>query len=290
MPALPRTTVIIPSYNSAATLPRVLSALEPQVADGRGEVLLVDSSGRSVGDALQAQWPWVRVLSFEHRMLPGRARNLAAGIATGELLAFIDADAVPAPDWLQQLEQGLDVGVEMVAGAILNGTPEEAWGTVAYLLEFLEWPPERRAPLFHAASCNLLVRRAAFDRAGGFPEDMWPGEDTVFTARFANVGALAFSPSARVTHLNRVGVRQVLAHQRRLGASWVNVCRRVTVRGGWLGMHRLAPLAVLARIYPLVRQLRLAPSARHGVTRWLPLLPIGLAAWGSGILRAPTEG
>ena len=252
-------------------------------------MLLVDSSGRSVGDALQAQWPWVRVLSFEHRMLPGRARNLAAGIATGELLAFIDADAIPAPDWLQQLEQGLDAGVDMVAGAILNGTPEAAWGTVAYLLEFLEWPPERRTPLLHAASCNLLVRRAAFDRAGGFPEDIWPGEDTVFTARFANVGSLVFAPSARVTHLNRVGVRHVLAHQRRLGASWVNVGQLIAIRGSWLAARHFAPLGVLARMYRLPGQLRRAPSARSGVTRSLPLLPIGLVAWGSGIVYRPAE-
>ena len=49
-----------------------------------------------------------------------------------------------------------------------------------------------------------MIKREALERAGGFPEDIWPGEDTVLTAPFADNRRLAFVPTAQVTHLNRI--------------------------------------------------------------------------------------
>jgi cellulose synthase/poly-beta-1,6-N-acetylglucosamine synthase-like glycosyltransferase len=219
-------------------------------------------------------------------MLPGRARNLGASVSRGDLLAFLDADTIPEPGWLDELERALTPGVEMVSGAILDGTPDSAWGTVGYMLEFLEWVPERRLPPGHAAGCNLLMRRAAFERAGGFPEDLWPGEDTVFSVPFAANGTLAFAPHARVTHMNRVGRRAVLTHQRRLGASWVGVCARVSVPGSALAVPYLAPVAVLGRFYSIVKQLLRYPSATRRLAWHAPLLVAGLVAWGVGVWRA----
>jgi GT2 family glycosyltransferase len=275
-------SVIIPAYQAHLTLPSVLRALEPQVSGEDREVVLVDSTSAANAERLERAWPWIRVVSPGERTLPGRARNLGAAIARGDVLAFLDADTIPAPGWLDALQRGLVPPVEMVAGAILNGTPQSPWGTAGYMLEFLEWVPARSSPIRHAASCNLLVRRDAFQAAGGFAEDLWPGEDTVFTVPFALNGTLAFAPGAQVQHLNRTDRRAVLDHQRRLGASWVSVSRRVSVRGGWLAARWLAPLAVLARVYSVVRQLCREPSAARRLARHGPRLAAGLVAWGSG--------
>jgi len=278
--------VIIPAYRAHATLPRVLQALEAHVTAVDHEVVLVDSTGGGEGVRLARCWPWLRVVSREQRTLPGRARNLGASSARGDLLAFLDADTIPEPGWLDELAGALTPDVELVAGAVLNGTPDSPWGTAAYELEFLEWVPDRNKPLGHAAGCNLLIRRTTFEAGGGFPEDLWPGEDTVFSIPFEADGALAFAPRAQVMHLNRTDRGDVLAHQRRLGASWVGVCARVTVPGSRLGVPHFAPIAVLGRLYSLLRQLRRYQAAtpahlvRHG-----PLLLAGLLAWGIGVLR-----
>jgi glycosyltransferase involved in cell wall biosynthesis len=283
-----RTTVIIPSFDAGETLPLVLDALAPQIPqDGDREVLLIESSGGDAAAAIASSWPWVRVIGFDARVLPGRARNVGASLARGELLAFLDADAVPADGWLDALEAGMVDGVDVVAGSIVNGTPNAPWGTAGYLLEFLEWAPGKRAPLDHAASCNLMIRREALERAGGFPEDMWPGEDTVLTAPFANSRRLTFVPSAQVTHLNRTAASRVLAHQRRLGSCWLGVCRRVPVRGRWLARRRLAPLAVLGRVCALIWQLHRARVTFRYALRHAPRLALGLCAWGVGLAQAP---
>jgi GT2 family glycosyltransferase len=279
--------VVVPAYRADATLPLVLGALEPQVVGKDREVVLVDSTGTDSGMRVEQEWPWVHVLSLGQRTLPGRARNLGVSISRGHLLAFLDADTIPEPGWLDELERALRPGVDMVAGAILDGTPNSPWGTAGYLLEFLDWVPERPIPLGHAAGCNLLMRRRVFDQAGGFPEDLWPGEDTVFSVPFAAMGTLAFAPRAQVTHLNRTRPRAVLAHQRRLGASWVVVCARASVPGRRLGVPRLALVAVLGRLYALIRQLRRYPAATRRLVRHGPQLAVGLVAWGVGVVRPP---
>ena len=280
----PATTVIIPAYKAATTLERVMPALEPQIIGKPREAVIVDSTGGASGARLQAAWPWARVMSIERRVLPGRARNLGVAIAHGSRLAFLDADTIPDQDWLDELERALSPGVEMVVGAVLNGTPDSAWGTVGYLLEFLDWAPKRTGALPHAVGCNLLLAKETFEQVGGFP-DIYPGEDTVLSVPFAARGTLAFAPGARVTHINRVGCRAVLAHQMQLGASWVDVCARVSLPGARLAKPRLAPLAAGGRLLAIARLLRSDPPAGRLVLRHAPLLAAGIVAWSLGVAQ-----
>jgi GT2 family glycosyltransferase len=275
------TTVVVPAYRAAATLPSVLDALAPQVVGRAREAIVVESSSEL--PELERRWPWVRVLRPAERMPPGRARNLGAREAAGALVAFLDADAVPEPDWLDELERALEPGVDAVAGAILNGTPRSAVGTAGYLLEFSEWLPRRRGVPGHGATCNLLVRRSALADAGGFPEDLWPGEDTVLTFRLAEAGRLAFAAQSRVRHLNRTRLREFLAHQRRLGASFLVVCRTVDFPYAWIVRPRLAPLAAVLRIWALAKRVSASPDDAARALAVLPVVLVGLAAWGAGL-------
>jgi len=289
----PTVTVVIPAYRAKATLPAVLKALEPQVTGRDREVIVVESTERT--DATEAtglarDWPWVRFVWLGQRTLPGRARNLGAAAAGGELLAFLDADAIPDASWLDELERALGPDVELVAGAIVNGTPDDPWGTADYVLEFSEWAPQRTSAIPHAASASMLIRRATFEQGGGFPEGLIAGEDTVFSVAFATAGTLAFAPRARVVHLNRTDPRAVLAHQFQLGVAWGVICARVPLPGSGLAAPALAPLAALARLYAVIRRLHRCPEAAPGLSGYAGPLVAGLGAWGVGVLRRRTAG
>jgi glycosyltransferase involved in cell wall biosynthesis len=281
----PSISVVIPAYKAWGTLPAVLDALAPQVQDRDREAVVVDSSGDGAEERLR-RWPWARVVALPERTLPGRARNLALDIARGERLAYLDADSVPAPDWLDALESAMTPGVDAVAGAVLNGTPGSPVGTAGYLLEFADWLPGRRGRLLHAATCNLLVRRDVLERAGGFAEDVWPGEDTILTFGLGSAGRLAFAPGARVRHLNRTGFRDYLGHQRRLGTAFAYVCARVDFPHRALGRPSAAPLAGAFRLGALAY--RLAPQPREAALALalLPVLAAGVAAWAVGLAEA----
>lgn len=282
----PSVSVILPAYRAWATLPATLDALEPQIRAWH-DVIVVDSSGDLDHEhAPEWRWPFARQILLSDRALPGRARNVAERIATGELLAFLDADVVAEANWLQALEAAMTPDVDAVAGAVLNGTPRSPVGTAGYLLEFAEWLPGRRGPLRHGATCNLMIRRSALAELGGFAEDLWGGEDTIVTSEIARRGRLAFAPDARVRHLNRTALGEFLRHQRRLGAGFAAVCSRVDLPHRALGRPWAAPLAAPARLVTLACRLGRDPRECATAVALLPLLTAGLAAWGVGLAGA----
>lgn len=277
-----RTTVVVPAYRAWRTLPRALEALRSEVDRPDRELILVESSGRVPKEELERRWPWAKVVALPTRALPGPARNLALARSRGELIAFTDADAVPEPGWLDELERNLRPGIDAVAGGIVNGTPESAIGTSGFLLEFADWLPERPGSPRHGATCNLLVRRRALERCGGFASDLWPGEDTVFTFRLGEKGRLTFAPGARVRHLNRTGLLDYLHHQARLGFSFSEVCRRTQFPYRQFTRLPLAPLTGFVRVARLWRRLSrwdLLPRT----SALLPLVLAGATAWAAGL-------
>lgn len=283
--------VVVPAWRAWATLPTVLDALAPQVVGRPGrEAVVVDSSGDGTPERIRSGWPWVRVVALAERTLPGRARNLGVAATGAEVVAFLDADAVPAPGWLDALEAAMGAGWDAVAGAVANGTPASRVGTAMWLLEFSEWLPGRRGRPGHAASCNLAVRREVLEAAGGFPEDLWPGEDTVLSVPLARGGRLGFAPAALVYHHNRTRPRDLFAHQVRLGAAFRSVCATVPFRWGWVARRPLAPLAAALRALAVGRRVLGDRDARWAALRSAPWMAVGLAAWAAGLALGSAEG
>jgi GT2 family glycosyltransferase len=276
-------SVVVPAFDAWQTLPAVMESLRLQVDRPDRELVLVESSGVEEARTLERMWPWAEVIRLPERMLPGAARNLAVAHAQGDLLAFIDADAVAEAGWLDELERCLQPSADAVAGAVLNGTPASTVGTAGYLLEFAEWLPARPGLPLHGATCNLLIRRVALERAGGFPPELWPGEDTVVTIPIAERGRLAFAPGARVHHFNRTHFVDFLRHQVRLGSSFSHVCTRVPFPDGEWGRLPRAPLSGVLRIPWLLRRLRAWRALPTGHSTLLPAVCIGSCMWGLGL-------
>jgi len=97
-------SVIIPTHNQVERLRLVLAGLRRQTLDaGRFEVLVVDDgcTDGTAGMAAEAGMANLRVLSLHPNQGRNRARNLGASQARGELLVFLDGDALPAPELLE---------------------------------------------------------------------------------------------------------------------------------------------------------------------------------------------
>jgi cellulose synthase/poly-beta-1,6-N-acetylglucosamine synthase-like glycosyltransferase len=278
----PQVSVIIPAYRADATLPMVLAALKPQVGSSV-EVLVVESSGGESARELARAHPWLQVIALPQRTLPGAARNLAAQAARGSRLVFLDADAIPALDWLAQLERGAAEGVVAVAGAVHNARPDSVVGTASHVLEFAEWTPRRRRPQLHAASCNLLVERSAFEESGGFCADVWPGEDTILTVSWGRSKRLGYAPGAGVWHLNRTRLPEMLRHQFRLGQAFVAICDRTAFPHARFSHWPFLILAPLLRIAHLARRFVHDRTLLRQSVASSPVIAAGLFAWTAGV-------
>ena len=98
-------TVIIPHLDQHEMLRRCLASLQAQRPPQQEvEIIVVDNGSRQMPTDLCASFPAVMLL-LERTPGPGPARNCGAAQASGETLAFIDADCIAHPDWLCEIER-----------------------------------------------------------------------------------------------------------------------------------------------------------------------------------------
>lgn len=171
-------SVVIPLYNYVAFLPAALSSIRAQVQPVH-EIILVDdgSTDEAVATMLRTLGPEISVLRRPNGG-PAAARNTGLEHAGGDLIAFLDADDLWAPDALQTLASALAEarGIEIARGRSLV---IDAHGDVKTDIAPFH------SPLIGAA----LYRRDVFDRIGGFTEELRLGEDIDYSMRERERGA-----------------------------------------------------------------------------------------------------
>lgn len=138
------------------------------------EIIVVVDHNPALLSSLAAALPDVTVVeNREARGLSG-GKNTGAGMARGEVVAFLDDNAVADPDWLRYFADSYsDPAVIGVGGLTLPDwkAPRPAW-----FPEEFAWVvgctyrgmPESRAPVRNLLGGNASFRREAFEIAGGF--------------------------------------------------------------------------------------------------------------------------
>jgi GT2 family glycosyltransferase len=238
-PAIVRLSVVVPVLDQAVELAEQLDALIAQETSMPFEVLVADNGSRDRTPEVIAERaasdPRVRRVDASHRRGAAAARNAGVAVASGDALAFCDADDVVAPGWLQSLADAL-TDADVVAGAFdfgrLNGagavrTPAEYSASFGFLPAGL--------------GANLAVRRSAFESVGGFAEDLLAGEDVDLSWRLQLAGLVfASSPDAVVAKRERADTtarrRQLVGYGRHDAALYRRFRRH--------GMPRNLPLTL----------------------------------------------
>ena len=194
-----RASVVIPCRNAAATVADAVASALSQT-DPPAEVLVVDDESTD-GSAEVARKSGARVLTNGSRRNAGGARNAGIEATSGDLVAFLDADAVAAPDWLARARQifARDAAVVGVGGRIVNGRPG-LYGELDYFLNHSEWILDSAAGEKRTIPTMAIVYRRDAIGPVRFPESN-TGEDTAFAlAVLARGGKLWYDPGIRVTH------------------------------------------------------------------------------------------
>jgi glycosyltransferase involved in cell wall biosynthesis len=281
-----RASVIVPSYNSRATIAQCLQALQSQETEFTYEVMVIDSSNDGSADLIASRFPTIKLIRLPQRTLPGPARNLGIREAAGDILAFTDADCVPEPLWLaKMIHEQTEGKCAAVGGSVLNALPFNPVAWAGYLLEFSERLPSiPRRFVEILPTCNVSFKRYIFECYGLFPEDLWPSEDHIFSWRLVEAGeSLLFNPDIQVRHLFRPHLRAFLQHQIRLGKASATARKRVNLPHAWLAEHPLRWLTPLIRLVMI--EGRLAHWDVKNFVRFNFLFPLcfgGLIAWGMG--------
>lgn len=191
--SLPKFSVVIPSYERHHQLDALVAQLQAQV-ERDFEVVIIDQSN--------TPWPHAQhafgfALTYFHTPIKGavRARNTGAMLAQGELIAFIDDDCLPNPEWLLHARAYFAdpkvVGIEGLIESDHLGDPN--WRSVTNIgsegIGFM--------------TANLFVRSAVFQYLGGFDlrfDRPHFREDTDFGWRMLDLGLVPYADDVSVFH------------------------------------------------------------------------------------------
>jgi glycosyltransferase involved in cell wall biosynthesis len=239
-------TVIVCTYNRCRSLANALESAAALILPDsvQWEVLVVDNNSRDqtreVVEEFCRRYPGRFRYLFEPKQ--GKSNALNAGIrdARGDILAFTDDDVIVEPAWLDNLTAALRHGDWVGSGGrvvpLWTTSPPswlslEAQHALAPLANF-DLGPDARQLSETPFGCNMAVRKAMFEKYGGFRPDLGPttesdfrqwshklpprnSEDSEFGSRLLAAGErLRYEPSAVVSHPvaeNRVQKQYFLA-------------------------------------------------------------------------------
>jgi glycosyltransferase involved in cell wall biosynthesis len=243
----PCVSVIVPVRDAADELNLLLQRLAAQTLPRhRFEVIIADDGSQDGATSrLDTADGWLRV-SPGPPQNPYAARNRAAGIARGRVLAFTDSDCLPEPDWL---ERGLDAlrHVDIVAGVVRFVPPARrtAWALLD-IDTFLD--QERIVRTGGAVTANLFLARERFEAIGGFDGSLANGGDQELVRRCVARGArLRFAPEVVVWHPTRGGAGDVLRKVWRVHRRHATRESRAGRRPGRLTARAMMPLVPQVR-------------------------------------------
>jgi len=223
-------SIIIPTLNEEKSIGHCLDslcAMQHDLADV--EVIVADNG--SVDRTVTIVMAYTARLGITVLSLPnvsvGALRNAAAARATGRLFAFLDADCVVGPAWLQAAAGVLSRHPSAIVGAHYALPSDAGWPSRLCHQRFFEG---RRGEVPYIPGGNLVMESSVFWRIGGFDTALRSNEDSQFCSRAWAAGSrvLAF-PELAVTHL---GAEKNLLHfARRQIWHGSNVVSRSALRG-----------------------------------------------------------
>lgn len=257
--ATDRASVIIPNLN-CPILDQALGSLYTQSLEPGvlSEIIVV---GQDEPGCLQG-FPDVTYVHTPSPVGPGTARNIGIRRAQTELIACMDADCVADPHWLgEMIAAHHEHPHRAVIGGSITIEADSFWAMTDNLSSFHAYLPTRPSAVYPVLpTCNVSMRRNAFEQVGLFSETLLFDEDADWMMRARRKGfTLYFHPAAQVWHrTQRKTLQAVLAHARAWGSysiltrhKYADLQPLPLVLRQWWSLKVLSPLiaaAVTARI------------------------------------------
>ena len=203
-------SILLLTKNDRRNLERVLPALFRQQGIEACEVIAIDSGSSDGTLQLLRRFPiriqQIRPEEFHH----ARTRNLAAGLASGEILVFLSQDAIPASNtWLKALISNFeDASVGAVYGRQLPKRQsslerQEVLDTIygdEKLIKDPSQPNRMGYRFYHFSDANAAIRRGVWNQVR-FPEDLKVFEDLGIAKKILDRGwKIVYEPGAAVEH------------------------------------------------------------------------------------------
>jgi GT2 family glycosyltransferase/DNA-binding beta-propeller fold protein YncE len=205
----PRVSVVVCAYNAADTLADNLQSLE-RLAYPDYEIILVNDGSKDRTSGIAKRFARVRVIDTPNTGLSA-ARNVGLAAATGEIVAYTDADTRVDRDWLTFLVQPF-----LASNVVGSGGPNIVPPDDPPMAQCIARAPGSPTHVLlddriaeHVPGCNMAFRRDALLAIGGFnPIYLRAGDDVDVCWRLQARGwKIGFASAALVWHHHRASVK-----------------------------------------------------------------------------------
>lgn len=250
--------IAVVSWNTRDLLDRCLESMRADARAGRAEVWVVDNGSTDGSCRLVAErHPWARLVRPEENLGFGRAVNRVVQATTAPWIAAANADIALTPGALQALLEAaardpragalgprlvLDDGsvqrsvqsFPTLGTALLQLSQVHRLSVRAARRLYLHntWDPYRPARVPWITGAFLLVRRDAFEAAGGFDEDQWLyAEDLDLCWRLRRSGwEIRYEPASIVHHAHGAASEQAFGGPAGVSDTWLRATYAWKVR------------------------------------------------------------
>lgn len=175
--------IVVPVRNDAKRLGTCLNSIRSYAPNV--EVYVIDN-GSTDGSGEMAEELGASVMRCPELRV-GALRNRGCKRSSSEFIAFVDSDHEVTSDWL---EQGLEILLQdesiVAAGSHYLAPPDGTWVQTTWAIHRLRGP--KRSDVDWLGAGNLFVRRDAFEKVGGFREDLIAAEDVDLCHRLRQLG------------------------------------------------------------------------------------------------------
>ena len=273
----PSISIVVNTVDRADSLRTLLRVLEQQSYANFEVIVVVGPTNDDTLSVLSAYGDRVQVLHCPRANL-SQSRNIGLLAASGEIVAYIDDDAVPCRNWLQQFVRLFeDERLDGTGGIVYLVHPNQPIvqhriGIVSSLAEqhdvrwseLEQFPPEGEGHLWtgRMMGTNMVYRRRSLLEIGGFDEFFeWVYDDTDIALRLVNAGKIVHpirqapvyhvpaSSRNRIAHSylgrwwvqTKASIYFSLKNGRDSGETWWTICLRIIhlVHGHWLWTGQL---------------------------------------------------
>ena len=194
---LSKVSIIIPAHNESATIEGVVTAARAQEYPNF-EVIVVDNAS-SDDTAAIAEHAGAHVIKESNKGILF-AKEAGRRAATGEIIAGLDADCIPPPNWLKKGVSYFTVpNIVAVTGGymyedispFMSGFIKWGFSNVQTRLNaFMQW--RKRGAYMTGGNC--FIRASALEKIGGFDTAIsFLGEDTDTATRLSKIGTVFFA-------------------------------------------------------------------------------------------------
>lgn len=219
-------SVIIPVRNRPHDIRHCIeSVLNCNYPKDKVEIIVVDDESTDNTKEVIRQYP-VHLIEMKQNAGQSRCRNVGVAIAKGDIVAFTDSDCIVDKQWLKILTQPFhDPLVGIVGGGVSSfgsnkvlDRYEESCSPLHMGETGGQIGPDQQVP--YVPTCNVLIRKEAFNLVGGFCEEMRVGEDVNLIWRILQNQFTGFYiPGGRIQHRHRNQLHSLMLRRAQYASS-----------------------------------------------------------------------